>query len=103
MFFMKILSILLKFHEKTLSCPGDIKISCPGRRMFRYTFPPSMDAVSSEEGQLMKCDNLKRKLYPTLPGWPTCTYSYGKFSFHLGGIPAKSSEVPLRWASSLLI
>ena len=31
----------------------------------------------------------KRKLYPTLPGWPSCTYSYGKISPHLRGIPAK--------------
>ena len=31
--FMKILLILSKFHEKTLSRPGDIKIFCPGRRM----------------------------------------------------------------------
>ena len=38
----------------------------------------------------------KRKLYPTLPGWPTCACLYGKFSFCLGGIPAKSSEITPR-------
>ena len=31
--------------------------------------------------------NWLKKLYPNLPGWPTCAYSYGKFSSHLGGIP----------------
>ena len=29
--------MLPKFHEKTLSSPGDIKIFCPGRRMYMYT------------------------------------------------------------------
>ena len=38
-----------------------------------------------------------------LPGWPTCACSYGKFSSQLGGIPAKSSEIPPRRAGSLLI
>ena len=36
-------------------------------------------------------------------GWPTCAGSYEKFSSNLGGIPAKSSEIPPRWTSSLLI
>ena len=54
MFFMKILSILPKFHEKTLSRPGDIKIFRPGRRMYMYTLPPFMDVVLSEERQSMK-------------------------------------------------
>ena len=54
MFFMNILSILPKFHEKTLSRPGDIKIFRPGRRMYMCTLPPFMDAVLSEERQLMK-------------------------------------------------
>ena len=38
-FFMKILLILPKFHEKSLSRPGDIKIFCPGRRNYMYTLP----------------------------------------------------------------
>ena len=46
---MKILLILLKFHEKTLGRPGDIKFFCPGRRMYMYTLPLIMDAVLSEE------------------------------------------------------
>ena len=53
-FFMKILLTLPKFHEKTLSRPGDIKNFCPGWRMYIYTLPPLMDAVLSEERQLMK-------------------------------------------------
>ena len=52
-FFMKILLLLPKFHEKTLSRPGDIKIFRTGR-MYMYTLPPFMDAVFSEERQLMK-------------------------------------------------
>ena len=44
-----------------------------------------------------------RKLYPTLPSWLTCACSYGKFSSLLGGIPAKSSEIPRRWVGSFLI
>ena len=51
MFFMRILP---KFHEKTLSGPGDIKVFCPGRRMYIYALLPLMDAVFSEERQLMK-------------------------------------------------
>ena len=51
---MKILLILPKFHEKTLNRPADIKNFCPGRRMYIYTHPPFMDAVLSEERQLMK-------------------------------------------------
>ena len=43
------------------------------------------------------------KLYFTLPGWPTCACSYGRFSSHLGGIPGKSSEIPPRRAGSLFI
>ena len=38
-----------------------------------------------------------------MPGWPTCAYSYGKFSSHLSGIRAKSTEIPPRRAGSLLI
>ena len=45
----------------------------------------------------------ERKLYSTLLGWPTYACSYGKFSSHLGGIPAKSREIPRRQAGSLLI
>ena len=47
--------------------------------------------------------HIKKKPYPTLLGWPTCAGSYEKFSSNLGGIPAKSSEIPPRWTSSLLI
>ena len=47
-FFMKILLLLPKFHEKTLSRPGDINIFRTGR-MYMYTLPPFMDAVFSEE------------------------------------------------------
>ena len=32
-FCMKILSILPKFHEKTLSCSGDIRIFAPGKNV----------------------------------------------------------------------
>ena len=38
---MKILLILLKFHEKTLTRPGDIKILCPGR-MHMQRRPPEV-------------------------------------------------------------
>ena len=38
-----------------------------------------------------------------LPGWPTCSCSYGKFLSRLGGILAKSSEILPRRAGSLLI
>ena len=31
-----------------------------------------------------------RKLYPTLPGWPTQVCSYEKYSSHLGGILEKN-------------
>ena len=51
---MKILLTLPKFHEKTLSQPGDIKLFYLGRRMYIYTLPPIMDAVLNEERQLMK-------------------------------------------------
>ena len=53
MFFMKILLILPKFHEKTLSRPGDIKIFLPGRKMYMYTFPPFMEAVLREKRELL--------------------------------------------------
>ena len=51
---MKILLILPKFHDKTLSRSGDIKIFRSGRRMYMYTLPPFMDALLSEKRQLMK-------------------------------------------------
>ena len=35
---MKILLILPKFHEKTVSYPGDTKVFRPGR-MYMYTLP----------------------------------------------------------------
>ena len=35
-----------------------------------------------------------KKKYSTLRDWPTCVCSYGKFSFQLGVIPAKSSDIP---------
>ena len=54
MFLMKILLTLPKFHEKTLSRPGGIKIFRPWRRMHMYTLPSFMGAVLSEERQLMK-------------------------------------------------
>ena len=50
---MKILLILPKFHEKTVSRPGDIKIFLPGRKMYMYTFPPFMEAVLREKRQLL--------------------------------------------------
>ena len=53
-FFMKTLLTFLRFHEKTLSRPGDIKVSLPGRRMYLYNLSPFMDAVFSDERQLMK-------------------------------------------------
>ena len=42
---MKILLILSKFHEKTLSRPGDIKMFLPGKIMYMYTFLPFMEVV----------------------------------------------------------
>ena len=39
MFCMKILLLLPKFHEKTLTLSGDIKIFRPGSRMYIYTLP----------------------------------------------------------------
>ena len=54
MFFMKILLTLPKFHEKTLRRPGDIKVFRPWRMMYMYTLPPFMDAVLSDERQLIK-------------------------------------------------
>ena len=53
-FFMKTLLTFPRFHEKTLSRPGDIKVSLPGRRMYLYNLPPFMDALFSDERQLMK-------------------------------------------------
>ena len=53
-FFLKILLILPQFHEKNLSRPGDIKIFCPGRRMYMCPLPPFMETVLSEGRQLMK-------------------------------------------------
>ena len=50
---MKILLILPKFYEKTLSRPGDIKIFLPGKKMYMYTFPPFIEAVLSEKKQLL--------------------------------------------------
>ena len=44
-----------------------------------------------------------RKLHPILLGWPTCACSYGKFSSHLGGVSAKSSEISPTGTGSLLI
>ena len=44
--------------------------------------------------------------YPALLGWPICACSYGNFSSRLGGISAKSSEIPsseIPRAGSLLI
>ena len=52
-FYMKILVILPKFYEKTLSSPGDIKMFS-SRRMYIYILLPFMDAVFSEERELMK-------------------------------------------------
>ena len=54
MFYVKILLILPKFHEKILSFSGDVKIFLLGRRMYMYTLPLFMDEVLSEETQLMK-------------------------------------------------
>ena len=58
---MKILLILLKFHEKTVTRSGDMKIVCPVRRMYMHNLSPSpspslpfMDEVLSVERQLMK-------------------------------------------------
>ena len=41
-----------------------------------------------------KKSTVQRKLYPNLPGWHTCTCSYGKSPSHVGEIPAKSNEIP---------
>ena len=35
--------------------------------------------------------------------FPGGSFHVTKFSSHLGGIPAKSSKIPPRWAGSLLI
>ena len=47
MFCMKFLVIWPKFHEKTLSRSGDIKIFHPGRRMYMYTLSLIHDQVLS--------------------------------------------------------
>ena len=52
-FYMKILVILTKFYEKTLSSAEDIKMFSL-RRMYIYILLPFMDAVFSEERELMK-------------------------------------------------
>ena len=52
MFLMKILLILPKFHEETLSCPRDIFVQ--GGRSTCTLFPPFMDTMLSEGRQLMK-------------------------------------------------
>ena len=55
--YINILSIInnfIKFHEKTLSRSGDIKLFRPGRRMYMYTLPAFTDKVLSEERHLMK-------------------------------------------------
>ena len=54
MLFIKILLILPRFYEKTLIGLGDIKIFPPGRRMYMCSLLPFMDAVFSEERQVMK-------------------------------------------------
>ena len=54
MLFIKILLILPRFYEKTLIGLEDIKIFRPGRRMYMYSLLPFMDAVFSEERQVMK-------------------------------------------------
>ena len=62
--------------------------------------------VEIEFGKNSKAKHLHAyqiKLYPTLRGWPTCACSYKTFLSDLGGIPGKSSEIPPRWAGSLLI
>ena len=45
----------------------------------------------------------KEKSIPPCRAGPPATCSYDKFLSHLGGIPAKSSEIQPRRASSLLI
>ena len=53
---MDTLLLLSKFHEKTLSRPGGIKIffvQGGGKRMYMYTLPPLIDAVLSEERQFL--------------------------------------------------
>ena len=44
-----------------------------------------------------------RKLYPTLPDWLLCAYSYGKVSSNLGEILEKSNDIPSRQAGFFLI
>ena len=61
---MKTLLMLPKFHEKTLSRPGHIKVFRPGRRMYMYTLPLFMDVVLSEERQLMKLKNFVGGNFP---------------------------------------
>ena len=52
----------------------------------------------------IKLSQLKKTLSRlALPGWPTCTCLYGKFSSRLGGMSAKLSEISPRQAASLLI
>ena len=55
MFRMKVLLILQRFHEKTISHSGDIKTFRPGMRMYTCTLSPVvLKEVLSEERQLMK-------------------------------------------------
>ena len=65
MFCMKILLILPKFHEKTLSRSGDIKIFCPGRRMYMYTLPLFLRKTVNEMGENIPGENF---LGASLPG-----------------------------------
>ena len=44
---------------------------------------------SNLEKTLKHAHALERNIFPTLSGWPSCTCLYNKFSYHLGGIPAK--------------
>ena len=63
----------LRYPDTSLKITLKKSISCSREEDIHVRFSPIYDAVLSEEGQLMKCENLKKKLYPTLPGWPICT------------------------------
>ena len=79
------------FDQVGFAINSDVKPSCR----------TNVRIISLISEKLNKTD--ERKLYLTLPGWPTCACSYGKCLSHLGGIPAKLSEIPPKRAGSRLI
>ena len=59
--------------------------------------------INSDVMPLCRTNALPSKIYPALPGSPTCTCSDGKSSPRLGRISAKSNKTSSRRDGSLLI